>query len=285
MKKFYTCKYDKPFKEIMLNEKNKDILKKLLETILKQEIKYINIKNVELSVKGMDVKRKSVDVYLESLNKKIEIEVNTSLESYIHPRNMSYISNIYSSHTLRNDSYDEKTDIIQINLNYNQKNKRIYNEYMMRDLYGDVYVKNLKIIELNMEKYKEMWYHGSEKEKEENKFLIMLDLNEEELKKIKGDKVVSKYMKEINKLNNDSEFVEYMSAEEDARKIYNSRMYDAREKGFKQGYDEGIEQGIEKGIEQNKIEIAKNLLDNNVDINIISLSTGLSQEEIKNLSR
>ena len=285
MKKFYTCKYDKPFKEIMLNEKNKDILKKLLETILKQEIKYINIKNVELSVKGMDVKRKSVDVYLEGLNKKIEIEVNTSLESYIHPRNMSYISNIYSSHTLRNDSYDEKTDIIQTNLNYNQKNKRIYNEYMMRDLYGDVYVKNLKIIELNMEKYKEMWYHGSEKEKEENKFLIMLDLNEEELKKIKGDKVVSKYMKEINKLNNDSEFVEYMSAEEDARKIYNSRMYDAREKGFKQGYDEGIEQGIEKGIEQNKIEIAKNLLDNNVDINIISLSTGLSQEEIKNLSR
>lgn len=285
MKKFYTCKYDKPFKEIMLNEKNKDILKKLLETILKQEIKYINIKNVELSVKGMDVKRKSVDVYLESLNKKIEIEVNTSLESYIHPRNMSYISNIYSSHTLRNDSYDEKTDIIQINLNYNQKNKRIYNEYMMRDLYGDVYVKNLKIIELNMEKYKEMWYHGSEKEKEENKFLIMLDLNEEELKKIKGDKVVSKYMKEINKLNNDSEFVEYMSAEEDARKIYNSRMYDAREKGFKQGYDEGIEQGIEKGIEKNKIEIAKNLLDNNVDINVISLSTGLSQEEIKNLSR
>ena len=277
MKKFYTCKYDKPFKEIMLNEKNKDILKKLLETILKQEIKYINIKNVELSVKGMDVKRKSVDAYLESLNKKIEIEVNTSLESYIHPRNMSYISNMYSSHTLRNDSYDEKTDIIQINLNYNQKNKRIYNEYMMRDLYGDVYVKNLKIIELNMEKYKEMWYHGSEKEKEENKFLIMLDLNEEELKKIKGDKVVSKYMKEINKLNNDSEFVEYMSAEEDARKIYNSRMYDAREKGFKQG--------IEQGIEQNKIEIAKNLLDNNVDINVISLSTGLSQEEIKNLSR
>lgn len=72
MKKFYTCKYDNPFKEIMLNKKNKDILKKLLETILKQEIKYINIKNVELSVKGMDVKRKSVDVYLESLNKKLK---------------------------------------------------------------------------------------------------------------------------------------------------------------------------------------------------------------------
>lgn len=36
----------------------------------------------------------------------------------------------------------KKTDIIQINLNYNQKNKRIYNEYMMRDL-NEEELKNL----------------------------------------------------------------------------------------------------------------------------------------------
>ena len=35
-KKYYTCKYDRPFKEIMLKESNKDILKKLLEHILKE---------------------------------------------------------------------------------------------------------------------------------------------------------------------------------------------------------------------------------------------------------
>ena len=41
--KYYTCRYDRPFKEIMLKESNKDILKKLLEHILKEEIKEITI--------------------------------------------------------------------------------------------------------------------------------------------------------------------------------------------------------------------------------------------------
>ena len=42
-KKFYTGKYDRAFKEVMLNEKNKDLLKLLLEHILKVEINNIEI--------------------------------------------------------------------------------------------------------------------------------------------------------------------------------------------------------------------------------------------------
>ena len=41
---FYTCKYDRPFKEIFLNEQNKHLLKGLLETILKTEIDKIELK-------------------------------------------------------------------------------------------------------------------------------------------------------------------------------------------------------------------------------------------------
>ena len=32
--KYYTCKYDRPFKEIFINEENKEMLKGLLELIL-----------------------------------------------------------------------------------------------------------------------------------------------------------------------------------------------------------------------------------------------------------
>ena len=46
-KKFYTCKYDRPFKEIFLNEKNKHLLKGLLETILKVKIDDIEIRPTE----------------------------------------------------------------------------------------------------------------------------------------------------------------------------------------------------------------------------------------------
>ncbi len=59
------------------------------------------------------------------------------------------------------------------------------------------------------------------------------------------------------------------------------------EKGFEQGIakgmEKGIEQGIEKGIEKSKVEIAKNLKNNGIDINIIISSTGLKKEYIENL--
>ena len=57
--------------------------------------------------------------------------------------------------------------------------------------------------------------------------------------------------------------------------------------GIKKGREEGIKVGIEKGIEKGEknksIEIARNMLKDNVDINIISKYSGLSIEEIKKL--
>lgn len=92
LNKFYTCKYDRLFKEIMLKEENREILEKLIENILKIKINKIEIKSQELNVKG-----KHVDAYLETDKGKIEIEVNTCDKKYIHPRNMAYICNIYTT--------------------------------------------------------------------------------------------------------------------------------------------------------------------------------------------
>ena len=54
---------------------------------------------------------------------------------------------------------------------------------------------------------------------------------------------------------------------------------------LKEAREQGIEQGIEKGIEQEKIEIVKNMLKDEVDISVISKYTGLSKEEIANLKQ
>ena len=53
--------------------------------------------------------------------------------------------------------------------------------------------------------------------------------------------------------------------------------------GFQQGIEKGIEQGIEKGIEKEKYSLAKNMKNEDIDINIISKVTGLSIEKIKSL--
>lgn len=59
------------------------------------------------------------------------------------------------------------------------------------------------------------------------------------------------------------------------------------EAGIKQGIEQGLEQGIKQGLEQGKkqqaIDIAKNLKEQNVDIDIICKTTGLTKEEIENL--
>ena len=74
-------------------------------------------------------------------------------------------------------------------------------------------------------------------------------------------------MKTLEEVNKDPEFREYMSAEEDARKMENSHLDEARNEGRN----------------ESKIEIAKNLLNNNVDLSIIVDSTGLSADEVNSL--
>ena len=153
------------------------------------------------------------------------------------------------------------------------------------------------IYEINMEKYKEIWYSKNEKEINDSKYLIMLDLETEDLKKLsKKNKEIKRYMEEIKRVNEDPEFYEYMSAEEDARKIQNSLRKEWREEalteGLEKGIKEGIKEGIKKGVKEGKIEgkreqsisIAKSLLKNNIDIGIISESTGLSIKELEMLN-
>ena len=117
----------------------------------------------------------------------------------------------------------------------------------------------------------------------------MMDLERKDLKEIsKGDKVVYRYMEDIEKLNKSPEFREYMSVEEDLRKIHNSEMSEAkrvgREEGIKEGIKEGILEGERQGEKNKSIEIAKNMLKEDIDINKIIKCTQLTKEEIERLN-
>ena len=96
----------------------------------------------------------------------------------------------------------------------------------------------------------------------------MLDLETNGLKELsKGDDFVEKFEDKITKLNETETFQSAMTYEEDQKLILNT------EKRI--SYDEG---------EKNKqIEIAKSMLKDKVDIDIISKYTGLTKEEITNL--
>ena len=272
--KYYTCKYDSAFKEVFLNGDDYSLLKALLESILKVKIHEIIIKNSELSSNNVHVRRKLVDSLLYTDKGVYNIEVNTSTDEYVKPRNFSYISNAYANYVLKGDDYDKDTKFIQINFSYNldKSNKDLCRIYKIMDDKNHSFIDNFLIYEFNMDKYMDFWYNKSNKEIEENKYLIMMNLDKEELKLLsKKDKVVTSYMDKLNTVNEDPRFQSYMSAEEDDRKILNS---------IKHQY---FEQGIEQGIEQGVLIVAKNLLSSGIDIETVSKNTGLSVEELEKI--
>ena len=103
----------------------------------------------------------------------------------------------------------------------------------------------------------------------------MLGLGPEEIEKmysITKDRLVKKYMEEVKRVNEDPRFREYMTKEEDQKKILKSLITEATEEGEKIGEA--------KGEQQKAIEIAKNMLEMGIEKETIVKATGLTEEEI-----
>ena len=276
METFYTCRNDRAFKEVFLNPNNSDLLKALLEFILKIKIEKLEIKKTELLSGNVNVKDKRVDAIVHTGNKKIEIEINSQNKDYLHTRSTAYICNIYQSNASVGDTYNEDTDIIQVNLTWGLgRNNDEMKIYKIMNEKGELYVKNFIIYEINMDYYDKIWYSKNEEEIKKNQYMIMLDLDKKELKSMPKDKIVDKYITNVTIVNDDPEFQKYMSEEEDKKKIQNSLLSEAKEEGIEQGYASGINDGIK--------QTAKNMLNKNMPIEDISEITGLSINEIKGL--
>ena len=115
-------------------------------------------------------------------------------------------------------------------------------------------------------------------------YIAILDSTLEELDHIcKGDKNMEEYKDNIKRLNEDSEFTEWISREEDVRKVTNTLIDNAKEEGEKIGIKKGEEIGIKKGTEEKSKEIAKKLINKNFSKEEVSDITGLSIDEINNI--
>ncbi len=110
------------------------------------------------------------------------------------------------------------------------------------------------------------------------------ETSEEELEKIIGsDVIIKKAYEELNRFNwSEKEFIAYEQKIKrilDEQAVLAQKLDDATEKGIKIGKEKGRKEGREEG----KIEVAKAMLANNVDVNTIVKFTGLSIKEIAEL--
>ena len=126
-----------------------------------------------------------------------------------------------------------------------------------------------------------------DKSDETNKYYEIVNLfknnNQMDLEKVITNKIYREILKEIKNYNIESEEREKM--DDIARMMMEEKEYyiNAYIDGKEEGISQGLSQGISQGIILRNSEIAKNMLEENVDINLISKVTNLSVNEINQL--
>mgnify|MGYP004558923467 FL=1 len=195
-------------------------------------------------------------------------------------RNEVYACKIHSRQLKRGDKkYQNIKEIIQINLNnFRCNEKDIKEEYYMRSKEGRYLTKKLRIDMVDMELERKKYYTASETILSKwCKLFTTEDI--EEIKRL-GEKLMSKesnekLVEETREFSDDDENIALYTDLPRGEMEKNTIIYEAEERGFSRGKEEGIE--------QNNLEIAKKMLQEKIDIILISKITGLTETELNQL--
>ena len=280
-KDFYKLINDKMFKAVFCTPGNEDLLKEFTERILKTKFKNFKIISPELTENNIYEKGKYLDILIKADDLFVNIEINSHNYNGLSERNFSYIALVYASHIKVGEEYNNNLDFVQINLTVglgtNQPEisvSRVINKDTLK-----LKVRNLDIYDVNLDKINSRCYN----EDDEYNFLKMITAPKEELEFLaeKGDNLMKKIKDEVNRVNDENYFANFISVEEDERKIRNTYYANGVEEGEARGEKRGEKRGKEKAL----LETAKNLLKYGMPINDIVKNTGLSKQKIKSLQQ
>ena len=269
-------KVDFVFKKIFGSEENKSVLISFLNATLKpkKEIVSVDLKNTDIEKEYLKDKFSRLDVKATTSNKEtINIEIQLSDQYNMTQRTLYYWSKMYEEQMEQSDNYRKLSRTVCINiLNYN---------YLDNDRFHNVY--RLKEIETNEELTDICEIHFIEIPK-----LRHLDLKDEaDMLEVWVEFLrdpESEVIRNVETTNQDIK-----KAKDKLYKLSQSKedreLYFLREKSIRDeisALSKAKEEGIEQGAKEEKILIAKNLLDI-LDDRIISEKTGLSLEEVRQL--
>ncbi len=201
-------------------------------------------------------------------------------------RNLMYLANMYSNQLKNKEDYNKLEPCIQVNFNtvYTDKdNKVLYDIYTLKNNYGNELTDMIKIINLNIDECHNICYNENINSYEESLHEIIKYgalLMEKDYKRLEAileeikmeEEVKEDILDTMEEYSDDEDFSYlYYDEEHNRRAIENGTISEVREEGLNQGKQE------------TKQEIAKNMKEKEMDINLISELTGLTEEVIKML--
>lgn len=297
-------KRDIVFKRIFAHNGNEEFLKQFLSALLKVEIQEIEIlhdlhleKDLEEDKLGIIDVRAIIDK-----EKIINIEVQIENEHNIVPRSTFYGAKLISDELFAKEAYQKLKPVIVICiLNYkcfpykeyinetvtvlSEHRKHIVNEYMK---YYYVELPKFRASELNYEDITSQWLTFIDSENPERMKEIMkrndtVKKAQEELEYLEGDAAFKRRVELREKYERDMNSAQYYGIQIGKEEGIKEGRKEGIEEGKKEGIKVGIKEGIKEGMKQEKIEIANNMLKENIDIETICKITGLTREIIEGL--
>ena len=268
--------YDAIFKTIVANEQDTRLLDYILSDILEEKVHVIKFIPTELKIRRKSERVKVTDLIVKTNNgKHILVELNSNFSSSTKLRNLSYYTSYYSQIIEKGYDYNEELDTVLINLNKDSKDKLDKRNYLITCVEDkSIYTNTFRIINVNLVKYKELWYDECIKGNKEHIHVVMLNAKMDEIEELgKRDKVVKEFEERMLTLTKDGVVINHLSYEEDQEKLRRSEISEARD------------EGITKGIAERNNEIAINLLKMNMDIKDIEKATGLTKKVIEKLKK
>ena len=264
---------DTMFKTMINNTNRKQYASLLISIVLKKDYKEI-YDNIEFIKGTLDKEReiekgREVDFICKVDNEYVGIEMNNNFSKSALERNISYCMDIYKSNLRRGESYSFNY-VVQININnfFFKGNNQGEEEYSLKNNKGELLTDKIKIFNIYLPLIRKKYYNGGELSDLEKLMLVFNEEDNEELSKVyEGESIMEEYVKDAKRASMEDDIVGLYDKELHEEKLRITELEEAREKGKKESI----------------LETAKNMLKDNLDIEMISKYTGLSEEEINNL--
>ena len=257
--------FDAVFKAVLTEEK--EVLAEIIELVIgipKEEvIKNGVIINSEYVRENIIETDKKSDLLISIGDNVINLEMDRRYYSGSNKKNNKYIHKIVNHYNPKNTvqicftSYKEGEEL--------KGEKKSIRKYMFQDSDGNIEDYGLEKYKIDLEYIENKYYNNDELTRREKIFLMFKESNREKLKEIsKGDKIMDKIYKRLDKLSED----EALSL------LYDEKEREEEKKQAEIEYAE--EHGLNKGIKQT----AKKMLERNMNIDVVAEITGLSLEEV-----
>ena len=284
-----TPKRDIIFKKLFGEKGNERILKGFLEAILDIEIEDLTLDlSTDLLPDYADGKECRVDVRTRLIDgTEINIEMQTNKQSFHDKRCLDYWAKLYSNQLKKGEIYTKLNKTICIWI-IDDEIWPEFNEYQSdwkiieQNHHITNYFNDLEFHMIELKKFRE---DVTIKSSRKNFWLWFIDHTNKEMVEMAcmSSEEIAEAKKEYERITAIPGLVDLIEAEERAERDKLLIEYNIKEEARAKGREEGRKEGRKEGKEQEQIEIAKKMLNEGIDIEIIAKITGLTKERIEEL--